>query len=205
MIYQWSGFDVISPARMPQVLAEISSALADLDSQFDAAQKEGQPEILPYKTFNDDVCLARFLKGIATRELYFPTQLTSIPANELIHIKPSSEQASQLTFASKQLSYITMLADKVELDHWILPYSRLELGQLYMRLGKYSEARRELGAAMTGGYADDETGIARKRFSMENALHFRAHNCLVKLNVMERLLGIEEVSAEGNDAGNESE
>lgn len=187
----WTGFDIIPPSQLSFVLEEISSYLTLLDTNLENFQKDNNTDTLPYETYNDDLALARLLKGVATRELHYPTSATIIPVNELVLIKPTTSQISQLTFSSKQLSFITAIADQVVLDHWILPYSRFELGQLYMRLGNYKSARKEFKAAKNGGYTDKETGILRKRYSMENALHLKTHNCLVKLSVLEKLAGID--------------
>jgi hypothetical protein len=190
VIYMWTGFDIIPSSRLTLVLEEISTHLSDLDNELEKFQKTKNAESLPYKTYNDDLALARLLKGVAIRELYYPTCATIIPVNELVLIKPTTTQISQLTFASKQLSFITAIADQVELDHWILPYSRFELGQLYLRLGNYKSARKEFKAAKHGGYTDKEIGIVRKRYSMENSLHLKTHNCVVKLSVLEKLAGV---------------
>lgn len=190
VIYMWTGFDIIPSSHLNSVLDEISTNLTLLDKQLETFQKDNNTETIPYETYNDDLALARLLKGVAVRELHYPTSATIIPVNELVLIKPTTHQISQLTFSSKQLSFITAIADEVILDHWILPYSRFELGQLYMRLGNYKLARKEFKAAKNGGYTDKETGILRKRYSMENSLHLKAHNCLVKLSVLEKLAGI---------------
>ncbi len=186
----WTGFDIIPSSYLTLALEEISTHLTDLDNQLETFQKTNHTEDLPYETYNDDLALARLLKGVATRELHYPTCATIIPVDELVFIKPTTAQISQLTFASKQLTFITAIADQVELDHWILPYARFELGQLYMRLGNYKLARKEFKAAKNGGYTDTETGIIRKRYSMENALHLKMHNCVVKLSVLEKLAGM---------------
>jgi tetratricopeptide (TPR) repeat protein len=206
VIYMWTGFDIIPLSHMNTVLSEISNHLTDLDSKLENFQKTGKnADLIPYETFNDDIALARFLKGIAIRELNYPTSNTIIPANELVSIKPTTTQISQLTLSSKQLSFITAVADQIVFDHWILPYSRFELGQIYMRLGNYKLARKEFKAAKNGGYTDKETGILRKRYSMENSLHLKTHNCLVKLTVLEKLAGLTVEDSEDEEIVEESD
>lgn len=65
--------------------------------------------------------------------------------------------------------------------------SRLELGKLYVRSREFDKARREFSAALSGGVGEDEIGQGMKRVSLENTLHFRVHNAVVKLDVLERL------------------
>ncbi|KAH9270739.1 hypothetical protein BASA83_007101 [Batrachochytrium salamandrivorans] len=179
---------------------------------------------LPYDTYYDDVCLARFFKGILIREQAFPAHLTLVPEHELQQITytrigapalnppatatpplprtPDQEKTAKLLQnAAKHLEHIALIADRVHLDHWILPFARYELAQLYMRTGDYPLARREYQAALNGGYADDEVGHRRRKASMENSLHLRVHNGLLKLQILEEASDC----AGANDTGNDDD
>ena len=192
IIYMWNGFDHIPESRLTVILAEIDTAIKMLDSQQEAYKKanpDDEKEI-PYETFYDDVCLTRFLKGLASRELAFPTHKTLVPEDEMIRISVAPEKKSQLQYAIKQLEYISLQADQISTDTWILPFARYELGQLHMRAGQYDKARVDFKASLNGGIGEDDVGQKRKA-SMESSLHLRVHNALAKLAILERIAGVE--------------
>ncbi|KAJ3182594.1 hypothetical protein HDU85_002695 [Gaertneriomyces sp. JEL0708] len=193
ILYVLNGFDIIPTSHRPTFIAEVDAAISQLETQLSGCAKDKNgDEIPPYDTFYDDVCLARFLKGVLTRELALPSSDSLVPIQHLAkQIKAhsfTSTQQQQITYSIRQLEYILLISDKIKLDHWILPFSRLELGQLYLRTGDFEKARKEFMAALNGGVAEDEAGTPRKRVSLENALHFRVHNALVKLDVLEALV-----------------
>lgn len=182
--------------RIEKSIGEFDSALKHLDS----IQNESET---PYKTFYDDLCLSRFLKGVASRELVIPNHQLLLPEAEYVKRVVSSDQKEALKYSIKQLEYIALQADSLHLDHWILPFSRYELGSLHVRLGEYDQARKEYQAAINGGYSEEEGGNQKKKVSMEQSLHLRAHNALVKIDYLEAYTG--KVFSEGEDDQNEPE
>ncbi|KAH6575544.1 hypothetical protein BASA60_004984 [Batrachochytrium salamandrivorans] len=247
IVYMWNGFDHVPNERLKQIIQEVESAMQSMETQNTTHQysqmnsaassqsgmhsrsssqvldKSATTE-LPYDTYYDDVCLARFFKGILIREQAFPAHLTLVPEHELQQITytrigapalnppatatpplprtPDQEKTAKLLQnAAKHLEHIALIADRVHLDHWILPFARYELAQLYMRTGDYPLARREYQAALNGGYADDEVGHRRRKASMENSLHLRVHNGLLKLQILEEASDC----AGANDTGNDDD
>ncbi|XP_014661991.1 PREDICTED: tetratricopeptide repeat protein 39B-like isoform X2 [Priapulus caudatus] len=60
---------------------------------------------------------------------------------------------------------------RIRYDHYIVPYSLVELGLLFMRDGRFEEAKRTLEQAR--GYY--------KHYSLESRLHFRIHSALAEV------------------------
>ena len=173
----------------------------DLDRQQEDGKKLEKE--IPYPTFYDDLCLARFFKGLATRELAVSSASMLIPEKQLVLRQLTNTQIEGLDYAAKQLEFISLQADEIEYDHWILPFCRYELASLYIRTGDYTKARSEYQAALNGGYNEDEAGKQKKKASMETSLHIRVHNAIAKLDVILALKG--EIVAEGQDSGPESD
>lgn len=202
----WNGFDLMPDNYLEKIINEIDLVLKDLEDQ-QTNHKRLKNEPIPYSTFYDDLCLARFFKGLATRELAAPSSDMLIPEKDLILLKLTNEQRSKFDYAQKQLEYIALQADDIEYDHWILPFARYELGRLHMRSGDYQKSRQELKAALNGGYGDNEIGQQKRKASMESSLHLRIHNANLKLKLLESLAGveIEHEDSTGMDEGNSDE
>ncbi|KAJ2994282.1 hypothetical protein HDV02_001717 [Globomyces sp. JEL0801] len=202
ILYMWNGFDLIPEDRLKEIVQELDTILEDLDDQqsrwkVDAAN-ENDTEI-PYETYYDDLCLARFFKGLATREIAIPNSSMLVPECELFKQKISEGQEAMLNYSVRQLEFIALQADQIEYDHWILPFARYELGSLHIRRGQYSKARLEFQAALNGGYSDDEAGKQKRKASMESSLHMRIHNAFSKLNLIEALQGQVSEGQEGEE------
>lgn len=186
-MYMWNGFDLIPDENLNQIALNIDVILENLDKQLEEHTKTNPSERVPYSTFYDDFCLARFFKGIATRELVTPSADNLVPERELLNLTLTDEQLSKLEYAQRQLEYIGLQADDIEYEHWILPFARYELGRMHMRMGNYEKSRGEFQAALNGGYADNEAGAQKRKASMESVLHLRIHNALMKLRLLESL------------------
>jgi hypothetical protein len=183
----WNGFDLIPDSRLLILQKELEAYLLDLDKQQEDGKKLEKE--IPYSTFYDDLCLVRFFKGLATRELAIPSASMLIPEKQLILRKLTESQTKQLDYAAKQLEFISLQADEIEYDHWILPFCRYELAALHIRTGEYKKARSEYQAALNGGYNEDEAGKQKKKASMETSLHIRVHNAIAKLDFLLALKG----------------
>jgi tetratricopeptide (TPR) repeat protein len=176
IMYMWSGFDLMPRSRIESCIVEFDGALKYLDAQQKVTEE-------PYKTFFDDLCLARFLKGVASRELVIPNSQLLLPEQDFVKRVVSNESKEALKYSIRQLEFIALQAESLHLDHWILPFSRYELGSLHVRLGDYETARREYNAALNGGYTQEEVGTQKVKVSMEQSLHLRTHNALVKVHI----------------------
>ncbi|KAJ3303053.1 Tetratricopeptide repeat protein 39B [Kappamyces sp. JEL0829] len=197
IIYMWNGFDLIPEKRLMALVEQFDTTLTDLDKQQEAGKAQGNE--IPYSSFYDDLCLMRFFKGLATRELAVPNAALLIPEKDLLARKLTKDQEKGLEYAARQLEFISLQADDIEYDHWILPFTRYELAALYLRYGNYDKARSEYQAALNGGYAEDEAGKQKKKASMETSLHIRVHNALAKLNFLQALKGEVFVQDEGDE------
>lgn len=198
ILYIWNGFDLIPDHRLRLLVEELEHVLCDLDKQQEEEKKANGNEI-PYSTFYDDLCLVRFFKGLATRELAYPSSDLLVPEVELVAKVITLEQKNQLEYAARQLEYISLQADEIEFDHWILPFARYELASLHVRMGDYIKARSDYDAALNGGYTDDEVGRKKKKASMETALHIKVHNSIMKLNFLRALRGFDDDMASQTD------
>jgi hypothetical protein len=200
----WCGFDLLPPEQLSSIIQEMNQSISNLEAQLKKFEEE-DPDSIPYDTFYDDLCLANFFKGLAQRELGLPTHATQIPCTELAKKPLESSQESQLLESIKTFQKVVEDGDDVDLDHWMVPYARFEIGQTRMRLKTYSLARKEFKAAMKGGFLDKEQGIKRLRVSMEANLHLRAHNCGVKTDVLERIARLQGTQKESNASDNEED
>ncbi|KAJ3079029.1 hypothetical protein HK102_004071 [Quaeritorhiza haematococci] len=199
MLYFWNGFPTMPRQVLLSFIKQIDDIMADLDKQLQAHRANQQNSSdddanVPYETFYDDLCLAKFLKANAQRELGHPHSETLVPAKEMlikaqkVHelLKSSqtqtessaaasseptmssqtdlssdakltpAERAAYLSAAMRDLDFIQRHAGGIKLDHWILPYSRMELGMLSMHCGKFEKAKKEFEAALKGGVLDGE-------------------------------------------------
>jgi len=69
---------------------------------------------------------------------------------------------------------VLKLEKEIKLDHYLLQYSMMELGQLFIETNRKEEAKDYLETARS----------KYKNFSMENRLHFRVHLLLGQLENM---------------------
>ncbi|KAJ3319182.1 hypothetical protein HDV06_006622 [Boothiomyces sp. JEL0866] len=205
IFYMWNGFDLLPKERLEVITKELDQELINLDKVQEKYKSENPGNELPYPTFYDDLCLVRFFKGLATKDSVMASWNMYVPETELLAQKLTPEQEKTLTFASKQIEFISLQADEIEYDHWILPFSRYELGLMYFRLGDYDRAKAEYQAALNGGYGEDEAGKQKRKASMESSLHMRLHNAMMKLKLVQSIAEKKEVEIEDDehDSGEE--
>ena len=111
--------------ELKQALYDIGNELSRLDQLLPPTT---DPDNVPYPTYYDDLCLARFLKGIVLRELALPTAATLVSVIEEAKLKPKdAENAALLKNAIRQFEFVKILSAKICLDHWVLPYARYEV------------------------------------------------------------------------------
>ncbi|KAJ3272350.1 hypothetical protein HDV01_005784 [Terramyces sp. JEL0728] len=205
IFYMWNGFDLLPKDRLEVITIELDQELTNLDKLQEKFTKENPGKEIPYPTFYDDLCLVRFFKGLSTKDSILADWSTYVPETELLAQKLTKDQEKTITFASKQLEFISLQADEIEYDHWILPFARYELGLMHFRLGNYDRAKSEFQAALNGGYGEDEAGKQKKKASMESSLHMRLHNAMMKLKLVQSLAEKKEVEIEDDehDSGDE--
>ena len=186
IIYMWNGFDLIPDARLESLLTKIDQSLVAMDNEQQAHLVKTGSEV-PYSSYYDDFCLARFFKGLALRELAMPSSNYLVPPAQMLELKPNAKQLERLQYAQKQLEYIILQADDIELDHWILPFARYELGHLFVRMGEFEKAGLEYAAAQSGGYGEKDAGQQKHKASMESSLHLKVHNAIMELSLLKSI------------------
>ena len=183
----WTGFDCVAPVRLEAIMADVDGEIRNMERLFKRSSESHGAGYIPYRNVYDDVCLLKFLKGLLLRELAVPCNKTMISVKEFIQLKPSAEQRKVLMGGACQLLGIIKDADKIMVDHFLLPFCRFELGKLYLVTGDYANARSELKAAGRGGVLETESVSPKKGFSNEMILQIKLHNCAEKLVVLQRL------------------
>ncbi|KAJ3395829.1 hypothetical protein HDU92_004842 [Lobulomyces angularis] len=205
--YFLGGLEAMDTPNLLRTIALVDKEIKNLESQESASDGK-----LPYPTFYDDLCLTRFVKAVLERERVFPKSKTLIGIKEQVlqgkqfkscltgeslpekfinlEQKPTDSQISTLKYSLKNFEAVINQSSEVELDHWMLAFSRYEVGSLYMRCGIYEKAKKEFEAALNGGKGEDdevEVGKANDgvKSSMESNLNIKCHNALIKLNCLE--------------------
>ncbi|KAJ1570009.1 hypothetical protein HK096_006131 [Nowakowskiella sp. JEL0078] len=210
-------FEFIPAEKLLEVVGMFNIAIDSLDRSFEQANKDNsdtEKELLPYDTFYDDLCLARFLKGVALSNLALPVKSFSLlpiesqaKLSKLLRTDSLDKDGSfnlnkeiptikkDLKYAASQLEFVISQAHQIKLDHWILPFARFEHGQILIRLGNLEKARAEFDTAIAGGYSSEESSAVkwvlgkngRKKASMENRLQISVHNASSKIEMLQRL------------------
>lgn len=166
----------MSVQRLQVVQQELDAVMTDLD----AKEK--------YDTYYDDLLLVRFLKGVLSREIVVQSRYYLVPEQQILQMSLTEKQKRDLEYSKSQLEYIALQADSLHLDHWILPFSRYELGTLHIRMGDYDQALNEFSACLAGGYGVEDFGFQKRKVSMEQSLHLKAHNAINKIQSIRKLL-----------------
>lgn len=155
----FTAFDFMPKELLRKNMERVDKAIADLNED-----KE--------ETHNhyDDLCLAHYLRAQIVR---FLLQL--------------GEQKGGLREAhEKSLEIVFENASKIELDHYIYYFARYEKARMLLNDDKYSEAETEiqviLRAAEKGHYSVGAGPHAKNKYSLENALVFKCHNCKAQID-----------------------
>ncbi|TPX47501.1 hypothetical protein SeLEV6574_g02629 [Synchytrium endobioticum] len=185
-MYIYNAFDFMPEAKMMLALEDISKELSLLDNMLPPT---ADPDKVPYPTYYDDLCLARFLKGVVLRELALPTAATLVSVAAEAKLKPKgAARVAFLKEAARQFEFVKLLSSKISLDHWILPFARFEFGRLFMRIGSYKAAQVEYKAALNGGAGEgDDVDKVARNYSLETLLHMKTHNAIAKLDILQSL------------------
>jgi len=80
-------------------------------------------------------------------------------------------QEGDTVAAEEAFASIVQSEKEIKLDHYLIPYARMELGQLFLDAKRYEESKEQL-----------EEAKKYKKYSMENRLHFRVHLLLGQLD-----------------------
>ncbi|KAG9310772.1 hypothetical protein JVU11DRAFT_8621 [Chiua virens] len=121
--------------------------------------------------FWDDLCLAWFLEGICWRFVAYPEPDAEVDADEKILV--SVEQARQS--AESAFKRVFENGPKIELDHYIVYYAHFEYGRLLARSGDKESAKAQFDMILSGKPLEVNAAGRKGKYSLENALHIRAH------------------------------
>ncbi|KAF5368262.1 hypothetical protein D9615_010361 [Tricholomella constricta] len=122
----------------------------------------------------DDLCLARFLEGVCLRFIAYPDPDAVLDPEETITMpKEEAEKGAEEAFGA-----VFEYGPKIELDHHLVYHAHYELGRLLACQGKVEEAKTEFELLVSGKYLEVGPSGRRGKYSMENALHMRAHAAL---------------------------
>lgn len=161
----------------------------DTEIQWLEGRQNCSPLETPYKTFWDDMALAKLLKGLALLQYASPFRESIAPPMELVHNTLNPQTKKRLLIAADEIASIIPMADKITKDGYILSFGRYELAQTYIRLGDYHRAQAELRAASKGGTLSHENVSPKKQFcnNIGSLLGVRIENMQLKLNTLLKL------------------
>lgn len=128
-------------------------------------------EKLEKKTDNyyDDYCLAEFLRGITSRELY--------------EASVNKEEMKQVNKTSLQTVFDN--ANKIVLDHYIYYFSHYENARMLLTQKEYTKSESEIQIVLKandkGQYNVGAGPHAKNKYSLASALVFKCHNLMAKV------------------------
>ncbi|KAI8087279.1 hypothetical protein BDF21DRAFT_335101 [Thamnidium elegans] len=123
------------------------------------------------KHYEDDLCLAEFLRAITSRMLYEQGYNTS--QMHTIH-----EESLQAVFDN---------ADKILLDHYIYYFSRYEKARMLILDKDYAQAETNVQVVLKandkGHYGKGSGPHAKNKYSLASALVFKCHNLMTQIKL----------------------
>ncbi|OBZ74848.1 Tetratricopeptide repeat protein 39B [Grifola frondosa] len=125
----------------------------------------------------DDLCLANFLKGNCLRYIAYPDPDAVIDNLEKIDIPSDAEESALAAFES-----VFTDGTKISLDHYLVYYAHYEYARLLACKGDRESARKHLELVLSGKPLEISAAARKGKYSMENALHVRAHAALEALD-----------------------
>jgi len=157
--------DVIVFKMLPQVDAELAK-LKQFESNPAGYEGEG--------VYWDDFCLVKFFEGVCMRYIAYPDADAVLDPNE----KLSIEKGDAVTRAKKAFKAIFEHGLKIRWDHHLVYHAHYEFGRLLVCGGDVEGGRTHLELVYSGKVAEVDTSSKKGKYSMENALHLRAHAAL---------------------------
>ncbi|GFO11311.1 tetratricopeptide repeat protein 39b [Plakobranchus ocellatus] len=144
LIYVWNGFSIVGKNRelLERMLAEVETTLTEI------IDKKSPGESCDEKFYHDNYCLALLLKGVCLRH------------------REQSFQAEQCFLE------VIHSEKRIRFDHYLIPYSLVELSILYLGQERYADVKKLLEKAKK----------QYSRYFLESRLHFRIHAIRLQLN-----------------------
>ncbi|KAI0776541.1 hypothetical protein BD413DRAFT_520437 [Trametes elegans] len=124
----------------------------------------------------DDRALALFLKGVCLRFVAYPDKDAVLGAEDEAAMKEGRAEAAR--GATKAFEEVFAQGPKIVYDHYLVYYAHLEYARLLACERDKEAARRHLELVLSGKPLEVNPAARKGKYSMENALHVRAHAAL---------------------------
>ncbi|KAJ8040416.1 Tetratricopeptide repeat protein 39B [Holothuria leucospilota] len=159
LIYLWNGFSILSKDRtlLEPILALIEKTVKELRNI------KGS-----YACYADDYSVAMLLKGVIQKALNKPSQAELCFHEVLLKCQPEMTM-KVLPFPNSE--------DHLKYNHYLVPYTLLELGILYLQYNRLHDANTFLYQCRDHN----------KKYILENRLHFKLHAALETLKAKEEV------------------
>jgi len=129
------------------------------------------------KGYWEDLCLARFLEGVATRFVAYPDPDAVLDPEEKLSISQTDAQVRSIAAFQEVFKHGT----KIELDHFLVYFTHFEYGRLLACTGDKERARSHFEIVLSGKPLEVTSSARKGKYSMENQLHVRTNACLEAL------------------------
>lgn len=129
------------------------------------------------KGYWEDLCLTRFLEGVAMRFIAYPDPDAVLDPEEKIVITQADAQARSVAAFQEVFKHGT----KIELDHFLVYHTHFEYGRLLACTGDKEGARGRFEIVLSGKPLEVTSSARKGKYSMENQLHVRTNACLEAL------------------------
>ncbi|KAI8143507.1 hypothetical protein BJV82DRAFT_610694 [Fennellomyces sp. T-0311] len=141
------------------------------------------------KNHADDICMGHYMRAMMARLL-------------LIRVDNKKEQNQLREIHHKSMQIVFNAAKDVEYDHYVYYFSRYENARMLIIERDYDGAEKELQvilrASDKGQYNIGAGSKAKSKYSLENHLLFKCHNCMSELEELRKSLN-------GNDDDSDSD
>ncbi|KAL0081138.1 hypothetical protein J3Q64DRAFT_1756754 [Phycomyces blakesleeanus] len=167
ILHAFSAFDF-----MPIELLKI-----DLKRTQDALDKLETSE----QYYHDDLCLVYYLRAVILRNIdqRLESDVSNEGENERVRVRADHARSIKTVFEN---------AEKVKLDHYVYYFAHYEKAQMLMEENSLKEAEAEIQVVLKandkGQYGVGSGQHAKSKYSLANALGFKCHNCLSKIQAL---------------------
>ncbi|KII83697.1 hypothetical protein PLICRDRAFT_180049 [Plicaturopsis crispa FD-325 SS-3] len=124
--------------------------------------------------FWDDMCLARFLEGVCYRYVAYPDPDAILDPDERLAV-PREDAVKRATDAFK---FVFAHGPEIHFEHYLVYHAHYEYGRLLACEGDHEGARTQLDLVLSGKPLEVNHAARKGKYSMESALHVRAHAAL---------------------------
>lgn len=125
----------------------------------------------------DDLCLSHYLRAIVLRLLL-----------DQVKDAKDSKKAEWQKLHSESVKCVMDNADKVQLDHYVYYFTRYEEARMMIHDQIYDQAKdiiqSIIKASDKGQFNVGAGPHAKNKYSLENAILFKCHNCLTEIKTL---------------------